>query len=342
MVRELAISLYLLIFSLFFYTFRLLPQKKKTTLVTSFGDNVLYTVKEIEKQTNEPIVILKTAQCKVDFGESSRLSVLEFEVSSPFDWVKSIYHLATSRFVFVDNYFGFLAAARFRHGVKCIQLWHAAGAVKQFGLKDPSNKERMPRALRRFQKVYNRFDHVVDGSEKMAKIFRESVGLSDERMLRTGIPRTDFYYDAKGMERVASELQRSYPAIRDKKVILYAPTFRDDALRSTELALDIGALYHAFSDEYVLLLRLHPAIQGNFDNTYPDFVIDVTAYPDIHHLLTVTDLLVTDYSSIPFEFSLLERPMIFFAYDLEEYTESRGFTEDYTGLVPGPVVKTTD
>src|SRR5699024_10217831 len=274
--------------------------------------------------------------------ESARRTVLEFEVTSSFDWVKSIYHLATSRFVFVDNYFGFLAAVRFRAGVECIQLWHAAGAIKQFGLKDPSIEYRTERARRRFKKVYDRFDHVVVGSEKMARIFKESFGLSNERMLRTGLPRTDFYDDARDMERVATELQRAYPAIRDKKVMLYAPTFRDNALKSTELELDIGTLYRALGDEYVLLLRLHPAIQGNFNNAYPDFVIDVTDYPDIHHLLVVTDLLITDYSSIPFEFSLLGRPMIFFAYDLEEYEESRGFTADYEGMVPGPIVKTTD
>src|SRR5699024_10668069 len=221
---------------------------------------------EIEKQTDDQVVILKTAQCKVNFEESARRTVLEFEVTSSFDWVKSIYHLATSRFVLVDNYFGFLAAVRFRAGVEWSQLWHAAGAIKQFGLKDPSIEYRTERARRRFKKVYDRFDHVVVGSEKMARIFKESFGLSNERMLRTGIPRTDFYYDARDMERVATELQRAYPAIRDKKVMLYAPTFRDNALKSTELELDIGTLYRALGDEYVLLLRLHPAIQGNFNN----------------------------------------------------------------------------
>src|SRR5699024_6931674 len=169
MVRELAINLYLLIFRIFFYTFILFPQKKKTTLVTSFRDNVIYTVKEIEKQTDDQDVILKTAQCKENVEERAHGTVLEFEVTCSFDWVKSIYHLATSRFVFVDNYFGFLAAVRLRAGVECIQLWHAAGAIKQFGLKDPSIEYRTERARRRFKKVYDRFDHVVVGSEKMCR-----------------------------------------------------------------------------------------------------------------------------------------------------------------------------
>lgn len=341
MVREFAISLYLLIFRIFFYTFRLFPQKKKTTFVTSFGDNVLYTVKEVEKQTDDRIVILKTSQCRVNFEVDERRTVLLFEVSRPLDWMRSVFHLATSRLIFIDNYFGFLAVTRFRPGVRCVQLWHAAGAVKQFGLNDPSNSDRSTRAVRRFKQVYDRFDHVVVGSEKMADIFKDSFGLSDDRMLRTGIPRTDFFYDLEGMEQVAWELARRYSEIGNKKVILYAPTYRGDALSSADLALDIRALHRALGNEYVLMLRLHPAIQGDFDNRYPGFVIDVTDYPDIHHLLAVTDLLVTDYSSIPFEFALLGRPMVFFAYDLEEYAVARGFTDEFEEMVPGPVVRTT-
>jgi len=341
MARELAISLYLLVFRIIFNICKLFPQKKKTTFISSFGDNVLYTVNELEKQTDDRVVILKTSQCRIDFNKGERM-VLLFEPKHLFEWVHSIYHRATSRMIFVDNYFGFLAVADFKSDVKCIQLWHAAGAIKQFGLKDPSNDRRSPRAIQRFQQVYDRFDHVVVGSEKMAAIFRESFGLGDDRMLRTGIPRTDFYFE-KASEAVASqELKQTLPLIGEKKVILYAPTFRDEALDSAEIMLDVDRLYEEFASEYVLLLRLHPAIQGKFLNQYPGFVIDVSGYPDIHRLLVVTDVLVTDYSSIPFEFSLLGRPMIFFAYDLEVYEEARGFREDYKMLIPGPVVRDTE
>lgn len=342
MVRELAVSVYLFIFRLLFYTFRLFPQKEKTTLVASFGDNVLYTVNALERQTEDRIVILKTGQCGLAFQETVRIHVLNFEMKRFVSWLVSIYHLATSHVVFIDNYYGFLAAINFKQNVTCVQLWHAAGAMKQFGLNDPSNKERSLRANARFQTVYNQFDHVVVGSDSMAEIFQESFGLPVERMLWTGVPRTDFYFSEPEMEVVAKRLQKQYPRIADKKVMLYAPTFRDGLLNSTELALDLDAFRKAFSDEYILLLRLHPAILKSFKNNYPDFVIDVSGYANIHDLLVVTDLLITDYSSIPFEFSLLGRPMIFFAYDLEKYRKSRGFSVDYEAFVPGPVVTETE
>ncbi len=83
---------------------------------------------------------------------------------------------------FVDNYYGFLAVTTFKPNVSCVQLWHAAGAIKQFALKDPSVQHRSRRAFHRFQVVYNRFNHVVVGSNKMAAIFEQSFGIGGDRM----------------------------------------------------------------------------------------------------------------------------------------------------------------
>ncbi|WP_026319955.1 CDP-glycerol glycerophosphotransferase family protein [Siminovitchia fordii] len=337
MVREIAIQFYLFVFRFFFNLFSICPQKKKTTFVASFGDNALFVMKELQKRTEDQIVILKTASCRVDFDGK----VLNFEPRHFPDWIRSIYHLATSQNIFIDNYFGFLAAVKFKANVKCIQLWHAAGAIKQFGLRDPSNESRSPHAIERFKKVYIQFDYVVVGGEKMADIYRQSFGIGEENILRTGIPRTDFFFDEHEMQVIADTLKKKYSGIRDKKVILYAPTYREDDFKITSLPLDIDYMYQELKDEYTLLLRLHPAVRFDFANQYPDFVYDVSDYPDVNHILVVTDLLISDYSSIPFEFSLLRRPMIFFAYDLEEYSKSRGFWEPYDQLVPGPIVKNT-
>lgn len=342
MLREAAIMLYLLVFRVFFSIFQLYPQQAKTTFVASFGDNVLFTLNALEKQVNHSIVILKTSQCKMDFERRCDCLVLAFDPKNVIDWFRSIYHLATSTHVFVDNYFGFLAAARFKPNVVCIQLWHAAGAIKRFGLKDPSIQNRSPRALKRFIKVYSRFDYVVVGSRKMADIFHESFGIETEKMLRTGIPRTDFFFHKKDMEKAADLLKTKIPIIHGKKVLLYAPTYRDNDIHNSRLKLNIDRMYQELNEDYVLLLRLHPAIQTTFCHMYPDFICDVSGYSEVNPLLVITEILITDYSSIPFEFSLLHKPMIFFAYDLDVYASSRGFWEPYEQLVPGPIVKNTE
>ncbi|WP_028784052.1 CDP-glycerol glycerophosphotransferase family protein [Thalassobacillus devorans] len=342
MVREILVNAYLIFFRIGFTLFNLFPQKKKTVFVASFGDNVLYVENALKKCYEGNIVILSAPECRVNFKLDFQTDVIPFDLKRhPIQFIKSIYHISTCRHVFIDNYFGFLAAAKFRKNVKCVQLWHAAGAVKRFGLKDPSTKYRSAKAQARFKKVYQTFDHVVVGSEKMAAIFKESFGLADDRMLRTGVPRTDFFYDKNVIERVESSLHRQYPILQNKKVILYAPTFRDHQLTNPNIQLNLQHLYEELNEEFVLLMRLHPAVKANLSNSYPDFVIDVSSYPNMNELLVVTDILITDYSSIPYEFSILERPMIFYSYDLEEYKRARGFWEDYHSTIPGPVVSTT-
>ncbi|WP_051359587.1 CDP-glycerol glycerophosphotransferase family protein [Paucisalibacillus globulus] len=300
----------------------------------------MFTVEELERQTNDQVVILKNSQCRENFYRENRI-ILDFETTNVFHWFKSIYHLATSDRIFVDNYYGFLAVTNFKENVICTQLWHAAGAIKQFALKDPSVEYRSERAYQRFLDVYHRFDYVVVGSEKMANIFRQSFDLSNDHILRTGIPRTDFFYDTKAMKSAEESLIQELPILKRKKVILYAPTFRDHKLNSAELELDIKKLYKSLSRDYVLFLRLHPAINAEFVNEFPGFVYNVSSFTDINPLLVITDILISDYSSIPFEFSLLRKPIVFYAYDLEEYTKTRGFWENYEELVPGPVVRTT-
>ena len=342
MARELAITVYLFAFRTLFNMFKLFPQKKKTIFVASFGVNILYTLKELEKQTDEQVVILKTSSCKINFKKASNRKQLVFKPVNLLDWITSIYHLATSQTVFVDNYYGFLAVTEFRSNTKCIQLWHAAGAIKQFGLKDLSIENRPQKAYERFKKVYQRFDHVIVGSENMAVIFREGFGISAKQILRTGIPRTDFFFNYLAKDEVTKTLEIQFPMIKTKKVILYAPTYRDNEMNVSDLKLDIDKMYMELRENYVLFLRLHPAVSAEIKNDYPDFVFNVSTNYNINHLLVITDILISDYSSIPFEFSLLNKPMLFFAYDIDEYAEARGFWDNYDKLVPGPIVENMD
>lgn len=341
MARELGITIYLFVFRILFNMFKLFPQRKKTVGVASFGDNIFYTVNSLNNLADEEIFILKDSSCRYEF-DSSVCSIITFDMKHPISFLKSIYHLATATTILVDTYYGFLSVTSFRKGTTCIQLWHAAGAIKHFGLMDPSNEFRSEKAIERFQQVYNRFDYTVVGSDKMANTFRKSFGLPDERMLRTGIPRSDILFDEKVKVQSRQDAVERFPAIKGKKIILYAPTFREQQLSNYKLELDIKQLHRALSDEYVLFIKLHPAVSNNISFSYGDFVFDASDYKDTNALLLITDLLITDYSSIPFEYALLEKPMIFFAYDPEEYKVTSGLIEDYESQMPGPVVASTE
>ncbi|HWJ77730.1 MAG TPA: CDP-glycerol glycerophosphotransferase family protein [Niallia sp.] len=346
MARELAIYLYLKLFSFLFIIAKLFPMQKKIVFCVSFIENNMYIYQELKKQSSTSCIILADNrtysffQDKVHDGDK----VIQFIPKKPISFIKSIYHLATSPAIVLDNYFGFLSAVQFKEGVKKLQIWHANGAIKTFGWKDASVEKRSEQSKKRFAKVYSQFDYIISGSETMSQIFQEAFSISKEKIIHTGIPRTDIFFDKQYIESTKEKLYKKYAIFKHKKIILYAPTFRENEEDISEVfPLNISYLKQKLGSDYILLIKLHPSINKKMNiNQYDGFVYDFSDYALINDLLFISDILITDYSSIPFEYSFLQKPMIFYPYDLEEYTRTRGFWTDYDSLVPGPVAYNTE
>ncbi|KMN46543.1 teichoic acid biosynthesis protein B [Bacillus sp. LK2] len=339
------VEIYLILVAILHSMMKVFPIKKKVTFIMSYGENLFFIYEEMQRQgINCEVVFLYKSTCKYEVDNYSNVKSYKFETRNIFHTIKSVYHLSTSQYVIVDNYFGSLAKIKFKKGVECIQIWHAAGAFKKFGLLAPSFKKRSLRAQNRFMDVYKNFHKIVVGSEALADIYKKAFALSDNNILKTGIPRTDLFFDEQRQQKVKDNIFIVNPKLKDKKVILYAPTFRDKELVDFDLHLNIDEMYRQLKGEYILIIKLHPAIRNicNYEEKYAGFLYDYSLYPNINDLFLVTDILVTDYSSIPFEFCLLNKPMIFFAYDLKKYMKKRGTIGDYVSDVPGPVVYTTE
>lgn len=342
MKKEWLIELFLFINRCFFSVFNLFPLKKKIVLLCDFGDNARFVVNELATRDFKDIVILRTDKCKERFNRSGARTVLSFNLTKFPDYIQGLYHLATAETILIDNYFAILSVMNFRPNVECIQLWHAAGAVKKFGLQDPSVLFRSPAAVRRFKRVYSRMNKVIVGSDEMVPIFKAAFGMKDHQVLRLGIPRTDFFYTPSAVESARNEILTKYPLLNGKKVILYAPTFRDQQLDVQSIPINFQDIMEQLGENYVMMIKLHPAVAQNMGDINHPFIISVENEVAVNKLLCVTDYIITDYSSIPFEFSLLSKPQIFYPYDLEKYEMERGFWTDYNELVPGPVVSTDD
>ncbi|MED4224289.1 CDP-glycerol glycerophosphotransferase family protein [Neobacillus cucumis] len=345
MLRELAIACYLAVFKVVFTLLKIIPQKSKVSLVISFEENAINLLQQLQNHYNSlEIIILYKTKVSEEFKQEINARLIPFENNSIRDWVASLFHLATSRVIIVDNYYGFLSVVNFKKNVECIQIWHAAGALKTFGLQDHSIINRSSAAKRRFQQVYDQFDRIVIGSEEMGEIFSESFNVPMQRMLRSGIPRTDLFYEENNKQTITASFFKKYPMLSGKKLILYAPTYRDGQLDNNEIHLDIKKMQQALQNDYRLLIKLHPAVKttNHYEEQYPNFVVDFSSFKRVNELLLVADYLITDYSSLPFEYALLTKPMIFFPYDLEYYRVERGLILNYEMVVPGPVVQDTD
>ncbi len=205
MIKEAAIAFYLAVLSTIFNIFSLMPLKDKTIMLSSFGDNIEYVIDEVKKQTSSEIYILKEPRSQKTFNNIKADNIVDFTPRKVFSLIRGMYHLATGKYIFIDNYHVVLAACNFRASVKCTQLWHANGAVKYFGYRDKTIKDRRISTYDRFKKVYSRFHYFAVGSDEMAYIFGEAFEADDSRMIKTGVPRTDSFT----VERLLTTQQKS-------------------------------------------------------------------------------------------------------------------------------------
>ena len=257
------------------------------------------------------------------------------------------YRVASSRLVIVDDYFFPIYPVKKRPGVTIVQVWHACGAFKRFGRATLEAEWGADQIFLKWVPIHANYDLTLVSSASIAPIYAEAFGQSVETISAAfGIPRTDALLPSP--RRDADERAvRERLGLRDgRTTILYAPTFRGADLKGAAAPelLDIAALYRALGSEYRLIVRLHPFVKSvmRIPPEVGDFVVDASAEPDVNEVMLAGDILVSDYSSIIFEYALLNRPMAFLAPDLAAYERERGFFFDYRTGVPGPVMEETE
>ncbi|MGL4902764.1 MAG: CDP-glycerol glycerophosphotransferase family protein [Cetobacterium sp.] len=257
--------------------------------------------------------------------------------------IKSAYHLATSEYWIVYTHlhkfleFGIFPSKETRY----IQVWHATGAIKRFGQDSKAEIIESKSILSKEGEIIN---SILVSSDIWKKPFSSAFRVEENKVKVLGVPRTDFFFDEKNKNSIEKKLRNDLKDIKGKKVILYAPTFRDDDLKSSDLNIDLILMEKELGDDYRIILKLHPHMKKiKLDNDLK-YTIDLSTYPDINHILLISDYLITDYSSVALEFVLLDKPVIFYAYDLEHYERDiRGFYylyEDF--IIKNSLAKTTE
>jgi CDP-glycerol glycerophosphotransferase (TagB/SpsB family) len=322
------------VFAIFYYLFRVCSIKKNKVFYIMTHDS--------SKGSNVGVVLerLKIAKRYEFYGirkedkKAGLSGMISFFILKP-------YHLATSSIVLQDNVFMPMAYLKFHKDVKIIQLWHGTGTIKKFGQSVNTG------SLAQLEKRANStITHLIVNSQLSKNESKEAFGVLEDKIYTFGLPRTDILFDLEKREEQLSQFYESYPKLKGKRIILYAPTFRDKEVNAPKLQLDINRLLDDLTEDYCIALRLHPFVAKAFYiediSQYADRVINVSDYPDINGLMLASYLLITDYSSLIFEYCLLEKPMIFYPYDLDEFSnQGRGFYHDYKEYVPGPIVTDT-
>ncbi|MCF2587199.1 CDP-glycerol glycerophosphotransferase family protein [Brevibacterium sp. UCMA 11752] len=273
-----------------------------------------------------------------NFGYSFRTG----RTSSRQNALNLAWQMGKANTILIDDYFAVLKDLGDRNKQKIIQLWHAGSGFKsvgysRFGQYGSPN-------LRNAHRLYS---YAICGSQHLRDVYSEAFGIEREAVLATGLPRIDGFLREGRADEILPEFEAEFPDSRGKRKILLAPTFRGrgsgDAHYDYE-EIDFPALYEACGQDTVVLFRQHHFIPepAPIPSEFSDRLIDVASFPDTNDLLLISDVLVTDYSSVIYEYSLLERPMIFFAYDLETYSATRGMHRAYEEAAPGSIATTFD
>lgn len=288
--------------------------------------NLLYIYNKLKEEYDYNIKVLTMKK-----GKFIKRTKFEF---------KALFSAATSKYILIDDFFPLMYVLKIRKGTKFIQVWHALGAFKRVGYSrdDIDNKNSL---------THRNYTDTIVSSENIVDNYAEAFGIDSTNVHPLGIPRTDMFFDEIKKKEIKEKIYEEYPNLKEKRVILFAPTFRGQGRKSAhypEEYIDLDKIYENLEEKDIFILKLHPFIKNQLSikEEYKDKIIDLTEYNDINELLLITDLLITDYSSVIFEYSFMENPVIFYVPDLEEYGSSRSFYYDYEEYIYGSIAKTKD
>ncbi|MFQ8602367.1 MAG: CDP-glycerol glycerophosphotransferase family protein [Anaerovoracaceae bacterium] len=257
--------------------------------------------------------------------------------------------ISVSKYIFLDDLYTTTSYMKVRTNQEIIQLWHGAGAYKKFGHSRNDLYANIGGKMR-VHKGYKKYTKAIVSGSRIAWCYAEAFGIDEKKVYATGMPRMDRLFDSQYVESIKENFLTEYPLLKDKKIILFAPTYRGTLVREADYNFEeanLNKLSSVLGDEYVILTRWHPALKNNIKRglskvKYCDFgdrIIDFTEYKNVNDLLIACDIMITDYSSIIFDYFPLHKPVVYFAYDRDEYSGGRGLYYDFDKYLFGNVAE---
>jgi CDP-ribitol ribitolphosphotransferase len=307
------------------------------------GNRILFAS---ERRTSMEGNLARVHERLIERGLDSRYELrFSFRIPSTTSFwstVRAIYLLATSDIVMVDDYFGLLAGLRFAPDTKIIQLWHAGSGFKSIGYSRFGGYGSPGMA-----NAHRKYTYAITGSKHLIPVYAEAFGIEESAVVATGLPRIDTFLDKERAQKIVAGFFEQNPDLAGKRIILFAPTFRGRGIEDAYYdysRIDFATLYEICGETSVVLFRMHHFVTEPLPipPEYADRLRDFASFPETNDLLQVVDVLITDYSSVIYEFCLLGKPMLFYAYDKDTYSVVRGFHRDYETIAPGKICTTFD
>ena len=288
--------------------YKLLPIRNQIVMITRQSNDSTLDFQLLEnyiKQKDKDIKIVILSK-KLEKGVYNKIKYTLYIL-------KIMYYLSTSKLCVIDSYCIPVSILKHKKRLKVVQIWHASGAVKKFGYQILDKKEGSNSLIAKLMCMHKNYDYVIAPSEITENVFSEAFDVPKDKIARFGLPRLE--YIVNPVYDKSNEIYKQYPYLKDKKNILYIPTCRKNKETNLKELLN----YNLDEKKYNLIIKLHP--------------LDKTIVPDKYlvdekiksfDLIKIADYIITDYSVLSIEASILNKPIFFYLYDEEEYEKNRG------------------
>ena len=312
--------------------FKIFPTKNKITMISRQSNEETLDFRllreEIEKENNKIKVVVLCH--KLEGGINASFAE---KIKYGMHMLLQMYHIATSKVVILDTYCILISILKHKKSLKVIQMWHSMGTMKKFGYQILDREEGTKKEVANLMKMHKNYDYVFASSMAYSKQLAEGFGCEINKIRIFSLPRVDLLTSEEYKRQITSKIEEKYPKIFTKKNILYCPTFRKD---EEQLEKEIYKMIEQIDfEKYNLIIKLHPLSKIEINNKNVIFDKEFESMD----MLFIADYVISDYSCIIYEVAILNIPLFFFAFDLQEYLNNRGLTIDYEKEVPGLVSK---
>lgn len=310
--------------------FKLFPTNNKVTMISRQSNKKTIDFSLLEEQLRKKTPNLKIIiLCKELKGGANA------KITDKIDYIlhcfKQMYHIATSKLVVLDSYCILISILKHKKTLKVVQMWHSMGTMKKFGYQILNKEEGSSKKMAEAMKMHQNYDYVFASGKAYAPYLEEGFQCGMDKIRIYSLPRVDLLTSKQYASDIRKKIENQYPTIKEKKNIVYSPTFRKNEENFKTYLKEM--MEKVDTNEYNVILKLHPLSKVEINK--PGIINDkIFSTMD---MLFIADYVISDYSCIIYEAAILNIPLYFYAFDLQQYLKVRGLTFDYQNEVPGLV-----
>ena len=313
-MKKIILSIGIGILNFIYFFMKFAKTKNKITYISrQYNEETLdFKMIKDEIQNNNPNISQVILTKRLDKGAINAIKYV-------FHIFRQMYNVATSKILIIDTYCIVASVLKHKKSLKIIQIWHASAAIKKFGYQTIDKNSGTEKQIADTMRMHKNYTYVISPSDITSNYYSEAFNVDKSKIIKYGLPRLDYIKNLNKKENIYEE----YPILKDKINILYVLTFR----KNKKIKIN-GLIQKLNTKKYNLIIKLHPLDRKNYTFKLREGIIIDDKF-DSYEWLSVTDKLITDYSSLAVEELVLDIPIYFYIYDIDEYIKDPGLNFDF-------------